>query len=45
MVVSNEQANAKVKELAKRLLNEDIVDSLDVLAALAEGRLEMFTNV
>jgi hypothetical protein len=35
------EANAKVQELAKRLLNEDITDSLDILDKLASGNLTL----
>lgn len=34
-----EGVDAKAQELAKRLLNEDIVVSLDILEALASGKL------
>jgi hypothetical protein len=33
--------NTKVQELAKRLLDEDITDSLDVLDKLATGELKL----
>lgn len=33
--------NTKVQDLAKRLLDEDITDSLDVLDKLATGKLKL----
>ncbi|AYN58296.1 hypothetical protein PBI_KEPLER_72 [Arthrobacter phage Kepler] len=37
-----EEANARVRELAGRLLDGDIVDSLEVLGRLASGDLALF---
>lgn len=34
-------ADAKVQEMAKRLLNEDIVDSVEILDRLASGDLKL----
>jgi hypothetical protein len=33
--------DAQVRDLAKRLLDEDITDSLDVLQALADGEIRL----
>jgi hypothetical protein len=41
-VILIDTANAKVKELATRLMNGEMMDALNVLEDLATGRVELF---
>lgn len=44
MVVTTDEANAKVRDLADRIMNEDIGNSLDILDKLASGELKLFLH-